>query len=96
MSKVVSNSLWGLIIGPFRIPATEARVLPLRMLEFEKGKEVSPPSLAAAIGEGACRSLPKILEKTIKNIFTYKLINILFYKYIYIIIYNINYLIIKN
>ena len=51
MSKVFSNSLWGLIIGPFLIPAAGALVFLLRQLVFEKGEEVSLPSLAAAHGK---------------------------------------------
>ena len=48
--KYAEIKLWGLIIGPFLIPATEALVFLLRQLVFEKGKEDSPPSLATAIG----------------------------------------------
>ena len=48
--KYAEIQLWGLIIGPFLIPAAEALVFLLRQLVFEKGKEVSPPSLAAAYG----------------------------------------------
>ena len=47
--KYAETQLWGLIIGPFLIPAAEALVFLLRQLVFEKGKEASPPSLAVDI-----------------------------------------------
>ena len=56
--KYAEIQLWGLIIGPFLIPAAEALVFLLRQLVFEKGKEASPPSLAATYGEeilGRCQ-----------------------------------------
>ena len=78
LSKVFSNSLWGLIIGPFLIPAAGALVFLLRQLVFEKGKEVSPPSLAAAYDGGIIGRCQRFW----RNNYNYKFI----YKYNFIFI----------
>ena len=86
LSKVYSNSLWGLIIGPFLIPAAGALVFLLRQLLFEKGKEVSPPSLAAAYEGGIIGHCQRFWRNNYNYKFIYKYKIIFIYKHNFIFI----------